>query len=175
MFRFPISGFRFLISAALLVPLAACGFHPLYGKIGGKSADVTFQSIYVEAIPERVGYQLRSNLLDLFDAPSAPQGAMYRLRIELRSDEKGLALEETAAVTRYSYRLAARYRLTRAGSTDVLKKGVVYSLTSYDVVQSPYATVVAERDAQDRAAQDIAERLRTELAVYFINAQKAAP
>jgi len=39
-------------------------------------------------------------------------------------------------------------------------------------VQSPYATVVADKDAQDRAAQDVAERLRTELAVYFLHASE---
>jgi LPS-assembly lipoprotein len=156
------------------VGLAACGFQPLYGTFGNKTADTTFRSIYVEPIPDRVGYQLRSNLLDLFDAPPTPQGAKYRLRIELRAEEKGLALEETATVTRFSYHLTARYQLLRTGNTEILKKGIVYSLTSYNVVQSPYATVVAEKDAQDRAAQDIAERLRTELAVYFLNSQKGA-
>ena len=169
--RFPISVFRFLISAALFAPLAACGFHPLYGNYGTSSADVTFRSIYVEPIPERVGYQLRNDLLDLMNAPPAPAGASYRLKIELRADEKGIAVRETAAITRYSYRLTARYQLLKAGTGDVLKKGIVHSLTSYNVVQSPYATVVADKDAQDRAARDIAERLRTELAVYFLNAQ----
>lgn len=163
---------RRLACIAFALALAGCGFHPLYGKYGNKSADTTFRSIYIEPIPERVGYQLRSDLLDLFNAPSAPSGASYRLKIELRYDEKGLAVQESAAVTRYSYRLTARYQLLKAGTGDVLKKGVVHSLTSYNVVQSPYATVVADKDAQDRAAQDVAERLRTELAVYFLNAQK---
>jgi len=169
MFRFPISDFRFLISAAMALAVAACGFHPLYGKYGNGSADLTFRSIYIEPIPERVGYQLRSDLLDLFNAPSAPNGAQYRLRIELRADEKGLALQENASVTRYSYHLTARYQLVKAGTTDVIKKGTIHSLTSYNVVQSPYATVVADKDAQERAAQDVAERMRTELAVYFLN------
>jgi LPS-assembly lipoprotein len=149
--------------------LSACGFHPLYGKYGNSSADLTFRSIYIEPIPERVGYQLRGDLLDLFNAPSAPNGARYRLKIELRADEKGLAVERSASVTRYSYYLTAQYKLMRAGSADVVKKGTIHSLTSYNVVRSPYATVVADKDAQDRAAQDVAERLRTELAVYFLN------
>ena len=169
MFRFPISDFRFLISAAMALAVAACGFHPLYGKYGNSSAGSTFRSIYIEPMPERVGYQLRSNLLDLFNAPSAPAGAGYRLKIELKADEKGLALQENASVTRYSYHLTARYQLFKTGTANVLKKGVIHSLTSYNVVQSPYATVVADKDAQDRAAQDVAERLRTELAVYFLN------
>lgn len=158
-----------LFACVSSLALAACGFHPLYGKYGNSSADATFHSIYIEPMPERVGYQLRSDLLDLFNAPSAPTGAQYRLKIELKADEKGLALQENASVTRYSYHLTAQYKLMRAGGTDVIKKGTIHSLTSYNVVQSPYATVVADKDAQDRAAQDVAERLRTELAVYFLN------
>jgi LPS-assembly lipoprotein len=161
-----------LICIAFALALAACGFHPLYGKFGNSSADSTFRSVYIEPIPERVGYELRSKLLDLFNAPNAPAGASYRLKIELKAEEKGLAVQQNAAVTRYTYHLTARFQLVAARSGDVLKKGVVRSLTSYNVVQSPYATVVADKDAQDRAAQDVAERLRTELAVYFLNASE---
>jgi LPS-assembly lipoprotein len=158
----------FVFACVASLALSACGFHPLYGKYGNGSADTTFRSVYIEQIPERVGYQLRSDLLDLFNAPSAPNGAQYRLKIDLKSDEKGLAVEKSASVTRYSYHLTAQYKLMRSGSTDIIKQGTIHSLTSYNVVQSPYATVVADKDAQDRAAQDVAERLRTELAVYFL-------
>ncbi len=166
---------RTLVCAAFALTLAACGFHPLYGKFGNSSADATFRSVYIEPIPERVGYELRSKLLDLFNAPNAPSSAAYKLKIELKADEKGLAVQQNASVTRYTYHLTARFRLVAARSGDVLKRGVVHSLTNYNVVQSPYATVVADKDAQDRAAEDVAERLRTELAVYFLNASESKP
>jgi hypothetical protein len=35
------------------------------------------------------------------------------------------------------------------------------------VVQSPYATLAAEQDSGKRAVQDMAERIRLELAVWF--------
>jgi LPS-assembly lipoprotein len=159
-----------ILFAAAAFALAACGFHPLYGTIGGGAAtDAALRSIYVESIPDRVGYQLRNDLIDQFNAQSSSTGAAYRLQIELKSDEKGLALQENASITRFSYHLTAHYQLLVAGSTTVLKKGDVHSLTSYNVVQSPYATVAANKDAQDRAVEDIAERLRTEIAVYFLN------
>lgn len=161
---------RATMFTALAFALAACGFHPLYGSLGGgEHAAATFHSIYVEAIPERVGYELRNDLIDQFNSRSSPAGASYRLKIELKTEEKGLALQENASITRYSYRLTAHYQLLAAGTGTVLKKGDVHSLTSYNVVQSPYATVSADKDAQGRAAQDIAERLKIELAVYFLN------
>lgn len=161
---------RAMIFAAFALALAACGFHPLYGTMGGGAPmSAALHSIYVENIPDRVGYQLRNDLIDQFNSQPTPTGAAYRLQIELKSDEKGLALQENASITRYSYHLIAHYQLMAAGSTTVLKKGEVHSLASYNVVQSPYATVAADKDAQDRAVEDIAERLRTELAVYFLN------
>src|ERR1700744_3738248 len=56
--------------------LAACGFHPLYGTIGADpAAQQIFASIYVEPIAhERVGYDLRNNLIDLLRAADRPQG-----------------------------------------------------------------------------------------------------
>ena len=55
-----------------------------------------------------------------------------------------------------------------------MKSGDVTALSAYNVASSPYATVVAERDANDRAANDVAERIRTELALYFRHAESAA-
>ena len=46
--------------------LAACGFHPLYGRGGASPAIMA--SIYVDPIPDRTGYELRNSLTDLFDS-----------------------------------------------------------------------------------------------------------
>ena len=54
------------------------------------------------------------------------------------------------------------------GDTAPVTSGDVSALAAYNVASSPYATVVAEQDAGDRAAGDIAERMRVELAVFFL-------
>jgi LPS-assembly lipoprotein len=41
-------------------------------------------------------------------------------------------------------------------------------------VTSPYATLAEQQDADTRAAQDIAERIRIALAVYFHQHAKTA-
>ena len=148
--------------------LAGCGFRPLYGAAnGGPSPGVSLAAIYVEPIPERVGYQLRNDLLDAFDATGSNNGAAYRLKLVLRERTQGVTLERDATITRYNYTLTAHYDLFAAGGTTPIKSGNVSALSAFNVASSPYATVVAERDAADRAAGDIAERIRTELAVYF--------
>lgn len=148
--------------------LSACGFRPLYasGPDGSGPGDA-MAAIFVESIPERVGYQLRNHLLDRFGATGRSEGASYRLKITLREQRLGVAIRPNASITRYNYTLEARYDLFPAGGTEAVKSGNVSALAAYNVATSPYATVVAEQDASDRAAGDIAERLRVELAVYF--------
>jgi LPS-assembly lipoprotein len=155
--------------AALLV--AACGFQPLYGTAGGTGATapgVAMASIYVEPVPERVGTQLRNELLDLFGASGQAGGAAYQLKLLItRELTQPVSLERNATITRFNYQLTAHYELIPANATAPATAGDVTSLTAYNVASSPYATVIAQRDASDRAARDIAERIRTELAVYF--------
>jgi LPS-assembly lipoprotein len=161
-----MSSFRATVFAFAALALSACGFHPLYGSIdGGPGIDLS--SIYVKPIPERTGYVLRNELLDLFDSMGNPDGAKYRLEIELRTEKVPLGFLENAQITRYNFYLTANYALVLTTTNKAVKRGAARTITSYNVVTSPYATVTAEKDAQDRAARDVAETIRTELAVYL--------
>jgi LPS-assembly lipoprotein len=149
--------------------LSACGFQPLYGNTGsGLRPGDALAMVYVEPISERVGYQLRNDLLDLFGASGQPQGTAYRLKVIItRELTEPVSLERNATITRFNYRLTAHYELTPTSATAPAKIGDATALSAYNVASSPYATVIAQRDASDRAARDIAERVRTELAVFF--------
>jgi LPS-assembly lipoprotein len=155
-----------LLFAALA--LGACGFRPLYATgPSGVGPAAILSNIYVEPIPERVGYQLRNQVLDRLGATGAENGAVYRLKITLREENQGVAIRPNTSITRYNYRLLAHYDLFRSGDTAAVKSGDISALAAYNVATSPFATVVAEEDASERAAGDIAERLRIELAVFF--------
>src|SRR5256885_11742693 len=80
------SGLRFLISALVVSTSGACGFHPLYGKLGnGPGVQAVFSSVYVAPIElERAGYELRNDLIDALQAKAEPAGALYDLRITAR-------------------------------------------------------------------------------------------
>lgn len=159
-----------ICAALALLPLAACGFHPLYGRTAtGTGIAGSLSQIYVEPIPERVGYQLRNDLLDLFNATGRADDAAYRLKLTLNEEEQAVALQTNTNITRYNYTLKAHYELIPKGSTDVAKSGDVTTLTAYNVAAAPYlyATVAAERDAKDRAANDLAERIRIAVAVFL--------
>jgi LPS-assembly lipoprotein len=69
--------------------------------------------------------------------------------------------------TRYEYVLIAAYTL-RDVATDVpAKVGRVRVELTYDSADQPYASVAAQQDAQERAAEEAARRIQLELAAWF--------
>ena len=169
---------RITIIGALLL-LGGCGFHPLYG---GMNSDMqqTLSSIYVEPVPERIGYELRNTMIDLLDGPGTPSGASYRLKLGLTQTTQGIALQndiqKNTTITRYNDTLTVTYELfDMAGH--VVTKGTETGLSAYNVLPSVtlqqgavanYGTLIAQQDADKRAAQDIAQRIRFDLNVYFV-------
>ena len=157
--------------------LAGCGFHPLYATPHG-SMRQDLGAIYVEPVPDRLGYELRNSLIDVLDARANSAGAVYRLRLTLaeKSDAVGVQSQTVGtitqtAITRYNDRLTVNYELVDAKTNETITRGTESGLSAYNVLSSPYATLVAQQDASRRAADDIADRIRIDLAVFF--AQKA--
>jgi LPS-assembly lipoprotein len=157
----------------LALGLLGCGFHPLFATPHGNMRD-DFGSIYVEPIPDRLGYELRNSLIDVLDARAQSAGAAYRLRLTLseKSDAVGVQSQTVGtvtqtAITRYNDRLSVAYELTDAATGAVITSGVETGLSAYNVLSSPYATLAVQQDAARRAADDIADRIRIDLAVFF--------
>lgn len=170
-----MSALRTLPFAALAVLLSACGFHPLYGDSGPNGGTrEKFTKIFVEPIPDSLGYELRNTLIDIFDSSGRASGAAYRLRVTLGEKTEGVAVQNDEAITRYNDTLSVNYQLSDGATGAVLAHGVETGLSAYNVVTSPYATLAAQRDADKRAAEDIAYRIRTDLAVYFARGAQPA-
>jgi len=149
-----------VIATCLL--LAACGFHPMYGRATGPA----LASIYVEPVPERDGFELRNALIDALQSDGEERGKAYHLKVVLNESAQGIALQNDATITRYNNTLTARYTLYD-NQGNVVTSGTQTQMSAYNVVQSPYATLVASQDSSKRAAQDIAERIHLDLGVWF--------
>lgn len=161
-----VFGFALVIGAA--AALSACGFHPLYATgSGGAGMTQYFQQVLVEPIQGRQGVHLRNQLMDTFTPGGTPTNAAYRLSIRLEEQKEGLAIQQDTRITRYNYNLTAKYELKDAVSGQILDRGISRSIAPYNVVDSQFATMSAERDAQERATREIGEDLRTRLGLYF--------
>ena len=173
-------GLRIALAFGMVVMLAGCGFRPLYGSYGANpGAQRIFASIYVPPIElERVGYQLRNSLIDLLEASQSRRGATYQLDVSLHESRQGVAVQPNASITRYNYTLEANYRLVNMRTGKVVTSGQQSTLSAYNVMPSSptasYSTLMARQDAQKRAAEDIAYRIRLDLGVFF-SQNSAAP
>lgn len=148
--------------------LAGCGYRPLYGqRASGGSVPSQFSRIEVGRIDGRTGSQLGNYLIDQFSARGGNHKKEYRLDIALSDSKLGLAIREDEAVTRFNYRLLGSVRLTRLDDQKIIFEDLVRTTSAYNVVQSEFATLSAERDAEERAARDMGSEISTRLAIFF--------
>lgn len=148
--------------ALLFLPLAACGFTPLYATSGVAPG---LSSIDVIAPKGRVGELLREELDDAL-ARKVGTPPAYRLELAYTTSRTGRGLREDAVVSRYEYGLGVDYRLVDASGAAV-KSGHVDSEVTYDSEDQPYAGIAAQQDAESRAAADAAHRIQLELASWL--------
>lgn len=153
---------RALIALTFL-PLAACGFTPLYATPGVAPG---LSSIEVEAPKGRVGELLREELDDAL-ARKVDERPAYRLHLTYSTSRVGRGLREDNVVSRYEYDLGVDYQLIEVAGGAVVKSGHIDSEVTYDSEDQPYAGIAAQQDAEARAAADAARRIQLELASWL--------
>lgn len=158
MFRTKLCKNLFLLF--FFVMLSACGFKPIYAQHDNSALN----QIFVEEIPTREGQVLRNELQDLL----ASTGYVYRLQVELERERRESGIQEDLRVSRYDIILKASYRLLDDGGSVVMRDtSKIYS--SYNRTSSEFSTFVAEEDATEKAAEQLAYEIRGKLAAYFSN------
>lgn len=157
-----------LLAASL--GLSACGFAPLYGQPG---VVANLAAIDVEAPQGRTGYLIREHLDDTLGKRRAAPAA-YRMQLALSETRYPRGIRVDNVATRYEYVLTASYTLTTVPAGAVAKRGSVRIELTYDSADQPYASVAAQQDAQDRAAQEAARRIEQDLAAWLAAGAKPA-
>jgi LPS-assembly lipoprotein len=164
-------GKRWLAVSAMAIAaltLGGCGFRPLYATESTPAGiAVYFNEIYVEEIAGRTGLVLRNQLMDAFTPGGTPKASAYRLEIVLEDKREGLAIQENTDITRYNFTLTAKFSLRDATNSQVIHTGSSRAIAGYNVVNSQFATMTAQRDAEERAARELGEDIRLRLGVFF--------
>lgn len=155
---------------AAMAGLAACGYKPLYGQKGAIRRHMG--QVKIDPIASRQGQILRNALLDRINPDGAPGAAPYRLKINYSESLSQVAIRRDEAATRANLRISVNFELRENASGVVVFRGRSRRTSSYNIVTSDYANVVARRAAQRRAADLIAEDIATRLALYFNRVRK---
>ena len=157
---------RFLPVAGCLL-LAACGFQPLYGTRPDGAPVEALRAVEVAIIPDRQGQILRNQLQLLFNPTGAPAPDAYRLAVALTTSGADALIRKDETASRLDLVVTAEFTLTSLPDGRVLHRGRARSVNSFDVVESDFATINAERDALEASLRQIAHTIQTQLAIYF--------
>lgn len=163
-----MSLFRVSLVIALLGLLSACGWQPLYGERTHSAAvQEKLAAIYIEPIRGRTQQILRNELLDLMTPKGYPAKALYHLNISVETQKVGLAIQQDDTKTRYNLNLTSRFQLIETATNKVIYSGSTQNVAAYNVVQSEFANLSAENNAEKRAALVAAEQINQQLSVFF--------
>ncbi len=146
------------IVALVGLALAGCGFTPMYGDAG---VGGSLSRIAVTTQDDRLGYRVREQLEDALGRDAA-QAPLWRLetRIEQSRRPLGRRIDDTA--TRYELTVRGRWTLTPLNGGAPLS-GQETVTTTYAAADQPYAAIAAQQDGEERAAAELARRIRLDL------------
>lgn len=149
---------RPLLALVAVLGLAGCGFTPLYGDtaVGGSLSRVA-----VSTQDDRLGYRLREQLEDALGR-DAQQPALWRLETEVEQARRPLGRRIDGTAARYELTVRGAWTLTAANGDRVLT-GTDTVTTTYAAADQPYAAIAAQQDGEERAAAELARRIRLEL------------
>ena len=159
-----------ILGLALL--LAGCQVRPLYldaASGGPLSPTPDLRAIVVDPPQDRVGQELRNELLFLFRGDGGPADQqLYRLRIIATATTDPLAVElEEDLPSAVLLTLDGTFILSEIGTERTLLTGSANATASYDFSSQRFTNVRSERDAGTRAAKSMAENIAARIAAYF--------
>jgi LPS-assembly lipoprotein len=164
---------RILVPALALglaaTAVSSCGFRPLYGSQGVRNGSVKadLSSVAISQISNRAGQILRNRLVDKMTPTGQPATPAYRLSVRLTESKVPLGIRKDETATRANMNQTALYMLQETATNVVVDRGSVQSTTSYNIVDSDFGTIMAERDARKRGLEQIAETITLRVALYF--------
>ena len=158
---------RLAILAALTLALSGCGLQPMYS--GGGSGPVArgLAAVDVPVIEGRGGWLMRNALNDRLQAAGSGESPRYRLDVRLDDRLEGLGLLSDDTIGRERRTLRARYQLVDIASGEILVDATAGADAGIDVVSSEYATIASENKALENLAEEVANRIVTNLALQL--------
>lgn len=155
-----------ILALVALTTLSACGFRPLYATAGDDYQTVaSMAQVKVELIDDRVGQLTRNALLETLTPRGQSSNPLYDLSVTLTesTSEQGFTKDNEATIA--DYLISASYQLVRRSDSKVLRNGAVRARTSYNIVDSDFASIEAEDAARRDAARNLAQQLANQVAI----------
>lgn len=173
--------------------LAEIWIDPVEAQEGPNALGGSMDTVY----NSRSAQLLQNYLKEALNPYGPPNPPRYRLAVQLTQQTRSAASLGDGTTTREDLIMAADFQLsdptkvskTKSGkapatATDpetlkklkkekdaangVLLRDLARIVTSYDILREPYVDLTSRRDAQQRAAQQIADAIQTRLAAFLV-------
>jgi LPS-assembly lipoprotein len=170
---------RLIMVAALAAVTAGC-FQPMYAEHADGSPALREKLAGVEIPPlkypnasheARIGVEIRNALAFKLYGSATGTTPTHRLELRLQTSRSSLIIDPaTALPSSENYGIDAQYNLIDNATNKSVMTGTTFSRVTYDIPGQlqRFARARAFRDAEDRAAQEIAENIQTRLASFFV-------
>jgi LPS-assembly lipoprotein len=161
-------------AAAVLLGMlgtAGCGFQPLYGSgtttASGAKLPEIMAAVEIKPIPGRVGQRVRNELIFLNTGGGYAPKPTYELQIALRQSVISQLVQISGNAQGEVLELTATFKLVNLANKQVIYGGTTISRAPYNRYQEIFANVRAQNNAEDRAAGEVAESIKTQVAAFL--------
>lgn len=154
-----------------------CGFQPIYARPGGAaSSPVADQlaSVRVAAIDDRIGQQLRNNLVETLSPRGEPAAPRYVLVVRINQAFQGMANSRDGNATVGRVTVNATYQLSDTTRGGNVLSGTARAFGGYRYLGPRYASTASERDSETSVMTEIAAEIRGALVAYFADPETFA-
>lgn len=172
--------FRLGLILGVVILTASCGFRPLYAPSGAGTnnqqvfAFDVFRKIEIGLIKDREGQFLRNELIRLMHPSGRARIVDYDLGISLTESKADLAVRQSSDATRANLTIIGIYSLVSRASKAEVASGSVQSTSGYNIFESEFQTLSAEKSARERTLNDVAQQIRLRLGSAFATTSSEA-
>lgn len=169
-----------LVAVAAMAALTAGCFQPMYAEHADGSPGLRDKLLTVELPPvdkpnasrdARIGVEIRNALAFKLYGNATGAPPLYRLVLRFSTSHSSLTVNQaTGLPTSETFGIDAQFNLIDNATDKSVMTGTTFSRVSLDIPGSyqRFARTRAYRDAEDRASQEIADKIQTRLASFFV-------
>ncbi|MBO6717177.1 MAG: hypothetical protein JJ913_04380 [Rhizobiaceae bacterium] len=151
-------------------PLAGCTVGPLYGNAyAPNSTTAKLADIRISSVSTRQAQEVRNHLIFMFSGGKGePADPAYAMDLVVTSYTSSAAVIQASTTERSPtaslLNMTARYTVRDTATGKVVGTGQRQVASAYDVPLQEFAALRALRDAENRAARELAEQVRLAVA-----------
>ena len=163
-----------IVGGVLAMALAGCaggdGFRPMYAATAsGSRLQEKLAAVDVALIPSRVGQRIRNEIIFQSTGGGNAAPPSYKLDVSIKESVASMLVKSTGEAASSVYQIEASFTLVDLKTKKVLLRGGSHARAGFDRFPSIYSNVRAREDAENRAANVIAEDVKSRVAAFLSN------